>query len=103
MDTLNETRSEANFDEILSDFELLDDWEDRYRYVIELGRRLQPLAEEDRTAANKVRGCVSQVWLATLELCRRQRRPYRSRADRDPLFDLFGQDRRRDREHRRSP
>ena len=66
MDTLNETRSEANFDEILSDFELLDDWEDRYRYVIELGRRLQPLAEEDRTAANKVQGCVSQVWLATL-------------------------------------
>jgi cysteine desulfuration protein SufE len=66
MDTLNETRSEADFDEILSDFELLDEWEDRYRYVIELGRRLQPLAEEDRTATNKVQGCVSQVWLATL-------------------------------------
>ncbi|MBK5197993.1 MAG: SufE family protein [Methyloceanibacter sp.] len=65
MDTLNETRSEASFEEILSDFELLDDWEDRYRYVIELGRRLQPLSDEERSAANKVQGCVSQVWLAT--------------------------------------
>jgi len=50
---------------ITSDFELLDDWEDRYRYVIELGRGLPPLRAEDRTEANKVRGCVSQVWLAT--------------------------------------
>ena len=65
MDTLNETRSAASFDEILADFEFLDDWEDRYRYVIELGRRLQPLPEEERSAANKVQGCVSQVWLAT--------------------------------------
>ena len=47
---------------ILADFELLDDWEDRYRYVIELGRALPPLA---RTEANRVRGCASQVWLAT--------------------------------------
>ena len=52
-------------DEILSDFELLDEWEDRYRYVIELGRGLEPLPEDARTDANKVRGCVSQVWLAT--------------------------------------
>ena len=43
MDTLSDTRGGANFDEILADFELLDDWEDRYRYVIELGRRLAPL------------------------------------------------------------
>jgi cysteine desulfuration protein SufE len=50
---------------ILADFELLDDWEDRYRYVIELGRSLPPLPEAARTEANKVRGCVSQVWLAT--------------------------------------
>lgn len=50
---------------ILSDFELLDEWEDRYRYVIELGRELEPLPEAARTSANKVRGCVSQVWLAT--------------------------------------
>lgn len=51
--------------DILSDFELLEDWEDRYRYVIELGRDLAPLPEALRTDANKVRGCASQVWLAT--------------------------------------
>ena len=45
MDTLSETRGIPSFDEILADFELLDDWEDRYRYVIELGRRLAPLPE----------------------------------------------------------
>ena len=51
--------------EITSDFALLDDWEDRYRYLIELGRNLPPLPEALRTDANKVRGCASQVWLAT--------------------------------------
>ena len=52
-------------DEIRADFALLDDWEDRYRYVIELGRALPPLPEQLRTDANKVRGCASQVWLVT--------------------------------------
>ncbi len=65
MDTLNDTRTGASFDDLLADFELLDDWEDRYRYVIELGRGLAPLPEAERSAANKVQGCVSQVWLAT--------------------------------------
>ena len=51
--------------DIRSDFALLDDWEDRYRYVIELGRGLAPLPEALRNDANKVRGCASQVWLAT--------------------------------------
>jgi len=51
--------------DLLDDFEFLDDWEDRYRYVIELGRELAPLEPEDRTPANKVNGCASQVWLAT--------------------------------------
>jgi cysteine desulfuration protein SufE len=55
----------ATLAEIRSDFAVLDDWEDRYRYVIELGRTLEPLPEELRTDANKVRGCASQVWLAT--------------------------------------
>jgi cysteine desulfuration protein SufE len=50
---------------IRDDFALLDDWEDRYRYVIELGRTLPPLDEALRTEANKVRGCASQVWLAS--------------------------------------
>ncbi|HEX5957166.1 MAG TPA: SufE family protein [Hyphomicrobiaceae bacterium] len=50
---------------IRADFALLDDWEDRYRYLIELGRGLPPLPDALRTEANKVRGCVSQVWLAS--------------------------------------
>lgn len=54
-----------SIDAILADFDLLDDWEDRYRYVIELGRKLDPLPPADRTARNKVQGCASQVWLAT--------------------------------------
>lgn len=53
------------FDDIRDDFALLDEWEDRYRYLIELGRGLDALPEADRTDANKVRGCASQVWLAT--------------------------------------
>jgi cysteine desulfuration protein SufE len=52
-------------DAIRADFALLDDWEDRYRYVIELGRSLPPLPDAVRTEANKVRGCASQVWLAS--------------------------------------
>jgi cysteine desulfuration protein SufE len=50
---------------IRADFALLDEWEDRYRYLIELGRALPPFPEALRTDANKVRGCVSQVWLAS--------------------------------------
>ena len=49
---------------IRDDFASLDDWEDRYRYVIELGQALEPLSEAAHNDANKVRGCVSQVWLA---------------------------------------
>jgi len=55
----------TTLDEIVDNFSLLEEWDDRYRYVIELGRALSPLAERDRTAANKVQGCASQVWLAT--------------------------------------
>jgi cysteine desulfuration protein SufE len=51
-------------DEIRDNFTLLDDWDDRYRYVIELGRTLDPMSEAEHSAANKVRGCVSQVWLS---------------------------------------
>jgi cysteine desulfuration protein SufE len=57
-------------DEIVDNFSLLEDWDDRYRYVIELGRGLSPLAERDRTEANKVQGCASQVWLATTTMHR---------------------------------
>jgi cysteine desulfuration protein SufE len=48
-----------------AEFDLLDDWEERYRYVIDLGRALEPLSEAERSDANKVRGCASQVWLIT--------------------------------------
>jgi cysteine desulfuration protein SufE len=54
-----------NIDEIIENFSGLDEWDDRYRYVIELGRGLAPLPQADRTEANKVLGCASQVWLAT--------------------------------------
>lgn len=50
---------------IEADFDMLDDWEDRYRYVIELGRQLSPLAAEAKSDATKVRGCASQVWLVS--------------------------------------
>jgi cysteine desulfuration protein SufE len=51
-------------DEIRDNFALLDDWDDRYRYVIELGRTLDPMPEAEHSAANKVQGCASQVWLS---------------------------------------
>jgi len=51
--------------ELQDEFELLGDWEERYRYVIELGKDLAPLADAERTDAYKVRGCASQVWLVT--------------------------------------
>src|SRR4051812_17126376 len=51
-------------DEIRDNFALLEDWDDRYRYVIELGRTLAPMSEAEHSAANKVQGCASQVWLS---------------------------------------
>ena len=55
----------TSIDEITDNFGLLDEWDDRYRYVIELGRTLRPLADAAHTEENKVRGCASQVWLLT--------------------------------------
>ena len=52
-------------DDILENFVLLEEWDDRYRYVIELGRTLAPLPEAAHVDANKVQGCASQVWLVT--------------------------------------
>ncbi|MBA4131961.1 MAG: cysteine desulfuration protein SufE [Hyphomicrobium sp.] len=54
-----------SFAELKDNFSLVDDWEDRYRYVIELGRALPGLPDADKIDANKVRGCASQVWLVT--------------------------------------
>ena len=55
----------TTLDEIIDNFSLLEEWDDRYRYVIELGRNLDPLPEEARNDVNKVQGCASQVWLDT--------------------------------------
>ena len=55
----------AGIEEIFDNFALLDEWDDRYRYLIELGRQLPPLAPEAHSDANKVQGCASQVWLDT--------------------------------------
>jgi len=52
-------------EDIIENFDFLDDWDDRYRYLIELGRTLEPLPEAAHNDANKVRGCTSQVWLET--------------------------------------
>ena len=53
----------AAFEEIVEDFEFLDDWEDRYRYVIEQGKAMDPLDDALKVPATKVEGCASQVWL----------------------------------------
>ena len=55
----------AELAELASEFEVLGDWDERYRYVIDLGKDLAPLSDDERSDANKVRGCASQVWLVT--------------------------------------
>ena len=55
----------AAFTEIAENLSYLDDWEDRYRYIIELGQALPPLADAEKNSATKVNGCVSQVWLVS--------------------------------------
>jgi len=62
---MSDATATAAIDRIFEDFEFIDDWEERYRYVIDLGRDLPPFPETARTPANKVQGCVSQVWLET--------------------------------------
>jgi cysteine desulfuration protein SufE len=57
-------RGMTTINDIKDNFALLDDWDDRYRYVIELGRTLAPMTEQDHSPHNKVQGCASQVWLA---------------------------------------
>jgi len=58
--------SSAAFEEIAETFEFLDDWEDRYRYVIELGKAMPPLEDAFKVPATKVDGCASQVWLVPM-------------------------------------
>jgi cysteine desulfuration protein SufE len=56
---------DAELEDLAAEFEVLGDWEERYRYVIDLGRELAPLTDAERSDANKVHGCASQVWLVT--------------------------------------
>lgn len=55
----------TSIEEILENFEFLDDWEDRYKYLIDLGKALPELSSDEKADQNKVQGCVSQVWLIT--------------------------------------
>ncbi|KQW18529.1 cysteine desufuration protein SufE [Afipia sp. Root123D2] len=71
----------TTIDEIRDNFALLDEWDDRYRYVIELGRTLEPMSEEEHSPENKVQGCTSQVWLA---------RKVDRGADNEPVLHYVG-------------
>lgn len=55
----------SSLDQIIDDFSYLEEWEDRYRYVIELGKRVPDLPDDEKTAENKLQGCASQVWLVS--------------------------------------
>jgi cysteine desulfuration protein SufE len=57
------TLADTSFDDVLDTFEFLDDWEDRYKFIIDLGRKLDPLSDDEMVDAFKVRGCQSKVWL----------------------------------------
>jgi cysteine desulfuration protein SufE len=59
---MSESMDEA-LGRLAEEFDFLEDWEDRYRYILDLGKELAPLTDAERTDANKVRGCASQVWL----------------------------------------
>ena len=65
MSTTLQQSVDTEFQDLAAEFDLLGDWEERYRYVIDLGRDLAPLTDAERSQANKVRGCASQVWLVT--------------------------------------
>ena len=56
---------DTELDELADEFELLGDWEERYRHIIDLGKDLAPMTDAERSEANRVRGCASQVWLVS--------------------------------------
>jgi cysteine desulfuration protein SufE len=58
---------DTHIEQLKTTFEMLPDWEERYRFIIDLGRKLEPLADAERVEATKVRGCMSQVWLVADE------------------------------------
>ena len=76
------TATETSIESLVEDFAFLEDWEDRYRYVIELGRGLPELSDAERVEANKVRGCASQVWMVS-EIVRNGEPVLKFRGDSD--------------------
>jgi cysteine desulfuration protein SufE len=62
---MTDTSIQTEIDEIVEEFDFLGDWEERYKYLIDMGKALPGLPDTDKTDLNKVKGCVSQVWLAT--------------------------------------
>lgn len=60
---MEDNRDMLNAEDIIANFELIDDWEERYRYLIELGQNMEPLPDSEHNSTNKVLGCASQVWL----------------------------------------
>ncbi|OLF72313.1 cysteine desufuration protein SufE [Maricaulis sp. W15] len=56
---------QTEIDDLVDEFDLLDDWEQRYRYLIDMGKALPDMPGDERTEGNRVKGCVSQVWLVT--------------------------------------
>ena len=77
--------SEA-FEAIVDDFDFLDEWEDRYRYVIDLGRAMEPIEEELRTDWSKVEGCASQVWMVPQFDREAELRTFSFRGDSDAMI-----------------
>ncbi len=75
-----------NLETIIEDFEFIEDWEDRYKYIIDLGKSLDPLLENDYNAKNKVDGCASQVWLIIKEDKIKEKKIIEFKADSDSFL-----------------
>lgn len=75
-----------NLETIIEDFEFIEDWEDRYKYIIDLGKSLDPLLENDYNTQNKVDGCASQVWLIIKEDEIKEKKVIEFKADSDSFL-----------------
>lgn len=73
-------------DDLVDDFDLFEDWEERYRYIVDLGKKLPEMPEEEKTEDNKVRGCMSQVWMTCQEDSSVSPTVLRFRADSDAFI-----------------
>ena len=75
-----------NLETIVEDFEFIEDWEDRYKYIIDLGKSLDPLSDNDYNKQNKVDGCASQVWLVIKEERIKEKTILEFKADSDSFL-----------------